>query len=336
MQYGNINATPEVLRQAAELVRHYTSAQYQLMLDYFRAIRSLENEIQTLGYQDVQDQILHLCKEAEEQYSEGVRLCSLLIQKADILENNEDLRKSTATLSVRTESARLPADKIRPNRYAVTLQPITIRQAEDGSSVTVFDHPEKSVNDAVYGQGGCVLEQKRYAGTCGICATATLLRRAGLVVDEQTVLAAAVKHHLCDNTDDAHCAEAYRFRGGTSLADRSQIADIFALQLEPEVEIPLGELANKVEQGHGVIISVLAGEGFYNPNNMYCGTQGGHALVLNSVERDAATRKILAYYVIDSNGHNPATAGIRVLADVLENAYAAQGYRANVTADIIW
>ena len=335
MQYSNIDVTPKVLRQAAELVRHYASAQYQLMLDYFRAVHSLENEIQTLGYQDMQDQILRLCKVANEQQSEGMRLYSLLMQKADVLESHEDLRKSTASLSMRVDCDRLPADKLRANRYAVTLQPITIRQKE-GRLVTVFDHPEASINDAVYGQGNCVLDQKRYSGTCGICATATVLRRAGLPVDEQTVLAAAVKHHLCDNTDDADCTEAYRLRGGTSLADRSQIADIFTLRLEQKVESTLEELANKVERGHGVIISVLAGEGFYNPNNMYSGEQGGHALVLNSVERDAATGKILAYYVIDSNGYTPDTAGLRILADVLENAYMAQGSRANVTSDVIW
>ena len=336
MQHCNIDTTPKVLYQAAELLRNYTFAQYQLLLNYYRAMHVLESEITTLGYQNVQEQILQMCKIARDHLHAGMQYASMLIQKADILESIADLHMDNVSASERTDGTILPTTPLRANQYAVTMQTITIRQAEDGTPVTVFDHPETSVQNAVYGQGYCMLGETRYAGTCGICATATILRKAGLPVNEQIVLATAVKHHLCDNTKDGERTDAYQWRGGTSPAHRSQIADFFTLSMEAKVEIPLEVLASKVEQGHGVIISVLAGEGFYNPNNMYSGNQGGHALVLDSVERDAATGKILAYYVIDSNGQTPDTAGLRIPTDTLKNAYLAQGARANITTEVIW
>lgn len=336
MQYRDIDITPKVLYQAAELIQNYTSAQHQLLLNYYRAMHALESEITTLGYQNIQEQILQMCKAANDHLHAGMQYASMLIQKADILESITDLHTDNVSASMRVDGGVLPTAPLRANRLAVTTQPITIRQAEDGTSVTVFDHPETSVRNAVYGQGHCMLGETRYAGTCGICATATLLRKAGLPVNERIVLTTAVKHHLCDDTKDSECADAYQWRGGTSPAHRNQIADFFTLPLETELETPLETLANKVEQGHGVIISVLAGEGFYNPNNMYSGNQGGHALVLDSVERDAATGKILAYYVIDSNGQTPDTAGLRIPADTLKNAYLAQGARANITTEVIW
>ena len=94
----------------------------------------------------------------------------------------------------------------------------------------------------------------------------------------------------------------------------------------------LSSLATCVENGQGVYISVRAGVGGYNPNGWYNGDSGGHALILNSVVRDAKTNNIKAFYIIDPNGQTPQQANIRISIDDLSSCF---NVRAFITDKII-
>lgn len=335
MQHGGIDVTPEILRELAEFTRSYAVGQYRKVLEYYHNIRSLESEIQTIGFQNMLDEVLRLCKEADEHRKVSMEYYVKLCEKADLLEIQGDFYR-TNILQEKISANELPTDKLRATRLAVTQQTTQIRSLSDGRRVSVFDHPEEAAKTAVYGQGYAMVEGKRYAGTCGICALATILRRAGIPVDEQKVLVAAVKQNLCCNVEDVAEENAYQYRGGTYDGSRRELAAHFMLEMDDEIGRSLETLAEYVEKGHGVIIAVQAGKDGYNPDNRYFGAEGGHAIVLNSVERDLQTGAITAYYVIDSNGTDPASAGIRIPAEALEYAYMVRGCRANVTTNIIW
>lgn len=76
------------------------------------------------------------------------------------------------------------------------------------------------------------------------------------------------------------------------------------------------------------------------------GAQDGHALVLESVIRDANTGDIVSYVVTDSNGGSSSEAVVQVPKETLERAYSVMGVRrflfgskegmAVVTDDVIW
>ena len=99
----------------------------------------------------------------------------------------------------------------------------------------------------------------------------------------------------------------------------------------------LSDLAGEVEAGHGVVIGVTAPiykeewYGKYSHRN-----NGGHAIVIDSVIRDAKTGKITGYVVTDSNGESSWDAGVLVDAKTLEKAFRKGGRSALVTDEVIW
>ena len=207
----------------------------------------------------------------------------------------------------------------------------------NGTEVSVFDHPNESAQDATYGQGECVVNGQVYGGTCGNCAISTLLRRTGLNTTEYDVVSYAASHtDMSGNTLCITNSSSSGERGGTTLYARTNIARAFGLDMENSIGRPLSEIADEVEKGKGAIITVQAGKGEYNPGGMYNTSSGIHALVLNSVARDASTGEIIGYYVIDSNGNSPETASIYVDARELNHAYRRCGMTANITREIIW
>lgn len=441
----NIDTDFRALRRIAQIVKNYSKTQCELIQNYLKVMCELESEIETEGYRQQLDEILHFSRQMELLKLNGLAFAVFLMNKADQLEMQQGASGSVAlptfhsgtgsyasmpcsTVSnpvssssvyprpayYRTEgyistpavphgtykpvtahetatytgnpqqicrlsgqndfkekqmensaSAKQDLDfqpdrhaqevtapcagigtfyegnaqitPFCPNRYSKTQQSFSVSDTPDGRKVSVFDHPQESVKTAIFGQGYCVVNGKRYGGTCGLCALATILRRAGVDVQEQRVLEEAVYRGFCDDFENGQ--EEISFweeKGATSVWDRKKLAQCFGMDVEILYEEPLEVLAKKVEAGYGVIISVMAGDEMYNPYHMYDGVHGGHALVLNSVERNVHTGEITAYYVIDSNGHDPETAGIRIPADDLSEAYEYRGCVANVTADIIW
>ena len=159
--------------------------------------------------------------------------------------------------------------------------------------------------------------------TCGCCAAGTIINKAGGKTNERQVVDYALPRGLCDGD------------GFTGIRDIAQILSDAGIKSSTYGGFFIGpsmdKLAEMVEQGRGVIIGVDA-EAFY-PGY---GVIGGHAIVIESVVRDAKTGKILDFVVADSNAKDKISVCNRIPVKVLERAFRLKGRQAVVTDDIIW
>lgn len=155
--------------------------------------------------------------------------------------------------------------------------------------------------------------------TCGCCAAGTIINKAGGKTNERQVVGHALANGLCDAD------------GFTSTASIAQILNDAGIKSTPWTGLSMEELAQKIEEGRGVIIGVdtyVFYPGF--------GIRGGHAIVIESVVRDAKTGKIIEFVVADSNAKDGISVCNRIPVKVLEKAYRRKWKQAIVTDDIIW
>ena len=192
-----------------------------------------------------------------------------------------------------------------------------------GREVDVFDHPFEPNNYRICNQGSAYPSGPQ--GTCGCCACGTIINKSGGNTNENDIVAYAWDNKLCSNN------------GGTSPGSWVDILGGAGINSHEMYGRSLSELANYVEQGHGVIIAVSACT--YNPQmygHYFPGVADGHALVLESVIRDHNTGEILEYVVADSNGNSRDDACRRVPAGVLEKSFSRKNKISVVTNNVIW
>ena len=188
----------------------------------------------------------------------------------------------------------------------------------NGRKVTVFDHPFDSNSGRICNQGSAYPTGPQQ--TCGCCACATIINKAGGSATEHSTVAYAWNNHFCDN------------EGRTTAQNWASILNGNNVGASVTNGTSLSNLASYVEQGRGVIIGVDARA--YAPD-MYR-SHGGHAMVLESVIRDSETNEILEYVVADSNGSDSQSASRRVSASRLERAFERFGSLSVCTNQIIW
>ena len=205
----------------------------------------------------------------------------------------------------------------------------------EGRSVRVFDHPYDDQPWRVCNQGSAFPEDKEgngITGTCGCCACATIINKAGGSATERSVVSYAAHNDMClIDKDEQPC-----YRGSTSPNDMVNIlgaAGIAASVVSPR---NIESLAKAVEEGRGVIIGVSAYSLPWNGGHYSPFDQDGHAIVIDSVIRDANTDKILEFVVTDSNGDTSTEAIKTISAKDLQLAYNRCGRRAVVTDTVIW
>jgi hypothetical protein len=196
--------------------------------------------------------------------------------------------------------------------------------------ILVFDHPKESAKNAVINQGSA--NPGQIEGTCGLCATGTIIRKAGANASEKSMISYATTNGLCST------GKSPERNGGTSPAQLVALLQGFAgLNAKNEYGKSLEELTTAVEKGQGVVVGVNPSifnpkwYGEYNPND-----NGGHWVVLESIVRDASSNKILGYVILDSNGDSSRTACQTIKAALLEDAYYMDGADSVITTDIIW
>ena len=192
-----------------------------------------------------------------------------------------------------------------------------------GKEVDVFDHPFDPNNYRICNQGSAYPTGPQ--GTCGCCSCGTIINKSGGNTNEHEIVAYAWNNKLCSDS------------GGTSPSSWVDILNGAGINSHDTSGAALPELADYVEQGHGVIIGVSACT--YNPQmygHYFPGVADGHALVLESVIRDHRTGEILEYVVSDSNGKSRDDACHRVPANVLEKAFSRKHKASVVTTDVIW
>lgn len=210
------------------------------------------------------------------------------------------------------------------NHNAITSQGLTHTRQEttnvflNGRNSTVFDHPFDENSGRICNQGSAYPTGPQ--NTCGCCSSGTIINKAGGNTNEHDIVAYAWNNGFCDND---------------GFTTANTISDILTTSGIPSTNTSgtnLENLASYVEQGRGVIIAVNARR--FDPD-MYR-QSGGHAVVLESVIRDAQTHEILEYVVVDSNRENSVNAARRVSAQRLERAFGDLGNQSISTNNIIW
>lgn len=193
----------------------------------------------------------------------------------------------------------------------------------DGKNVTIFDHPFDGTANIICNQGSAYPSGPQQ--TCGCCASGTIINKAGGNTNEHEIVAYAYDHKLCSP------------EGFTSPKSWIGILEGSGIKSTNCGGSSLESLAEKVENGQGVIIGISACT--YAPQmygHYFPGKADGHAVVLESVIRDASTGKILEYVISDSNATDAASACRRVPQKILEKAFKRRGNLAVVTDEIIW
>lgn len=242
------------------------------------------------------------------------------LQEYEIVNLDNKLGSQSASFSTNSSeahSARNVSTTIVSQGLVHTCQEIT-NVFLDGRNCTVFDHPFDENAGRICNQGSAYPTGPQ--NTCGCCSSGTIINKAGGNTNEHDIVAFAWNNGFCDND------------GFTTANTISDILSYSGVPSSNTSGTRLEELASYVEQGRGVIIAVNARR---FDSNLYR-EAGGHAIVLESVIRDAQTNEILEYVVVDSNRENSVEAVRRVDAYRLERAFNDLGNQSISTNNIIW
>ena len=208
--------------------------------------------------------------------------------------------------------------RINKLRSLVHTDQVTAKLYLNGRLCKVFDHPFEDNIQRICNQGSAYPTGPQ--DTCGCCSGGSIVNKAGGKATEHRMVALAWNNGLCDN-DGFMTADAV-----------SRLLGLAGVPASSTSGTSLNDLAESVEQGHGVIIAVNAKR--FDPT--FYRRSGGHALVLESVVRDADTNEILEYVVVDSNRDTSVNAVRRVEPQVLERAFRDWGNQSISTDNIIW
>ncbi len=168
-------------------------------------------------------------------------------------------------------------------------------------------------------------------GDCGLVSVTNIAIQAGLDVTEDDLAITAVRNGLCvvqNDNDPTH-------NGSTDVYDRQALLGILGISttvhapwagnaLSPE------EIAEFVEAGHGVNISVNAGYAWNDANYIQDGNTN-HSIMVTGTVRDPETGDLKGLIVCDSGVPGRSNATVLTM-DTLNDAYVrANGASALVT-----
>jgi hypothetical protein len=137
-----------------------------------------------------------------------------------------------------------------------------------------------------------------YQGTCGLVSVGDVINQFGNPVTENDVVHYAVDHKLCNVVAGQPTAS-----GGTTMVDQSKILTGMGTPAHIELGDTLEGLGRDLEEGHGVIIAVNAGE-LWNRSSYYDNGAPNHAVTLTGVAADPNTGKTVGVWVNDSGAGN--------------------------------
>lgn len=164
-----------------------------------------------------------------------------------------------------------------------------------------------------------------YRNTCGIVSCVNIARLAGLSTEEFEALDIAIKNDLCNKYRKAWYGKVYQ-GGGTSPESRKEILKHLGIDSYLE-DASVDNIAKRVVEGRGVIISVRAGK-LWNST-----IKGLHAITVTSVQR-GFDGTIQGFFVCDSGRHNCADASAYYSVDEIQSALTPKRPM-NVTTNII-
>jgi hypothetical protein len=166
-----------------------------------------------------------------------------------------------------------------------------------------------------------------FRNTCGLVACEDLLRQFGVDVTEGDIVRFAVANGLCQVSADA--GES----GGSSPYTQALILKEHGVPAHVEVLDGFERLADCVEHGHGVIVSVNAGVLWDDPQAFESG-QSNHAVVVTGVARDPLTGEIQGFFINDSGRGLAEDSGRFVDAATMTHGWESLG-AVSVVTDVV-
>lgn len=174
-----------------------------------------------------------------------------------------------------------------------------------------------------------------FHGDCGLVSVSNILTIAGINADEDDVVERAIKMGLCEYSKTFDPSN----NGGTFASQRIKLLESYGIKCTlADNKDGLGSMENLakfVEQGHGVNISVNAGNAWNMPEYVYDGSSN-HSIIVTGTVRDKVSGELKGFYVCDS-GLTDTESGARFLSvEQLKKCYInAKGSSAVITNDAI-
>lgn len=194
-----------------------------------------------------------------------------------------------------------------------------------GDPFEIGENLDDLQGDNIYNFGGC----------CGLVTVSNLLTMAGFESTEDEVIGRAISMNLCYYDVFGDPAE----NGGTNVYQRQALLRSYGISSTVFSSTTQGgsldAIADYVEAGHGVNISVNAGYAWDNPDCIGDGSSN-HSIVVTGTARDPETGELKGLYVCDSGLTDRDSDSMFLSVDVLQDAYLdAPGTSVLVTNDPI-
>lgn len=194
-----------------------------------------------------------------------------------------------------------------------------------GEPFEIGENLDDHQGDNIYNFGGC----------CGLVTISNLLTMAGFESTEDDVIGRAISMNLCHYSVFGDPAD----NGGTNVYQRQMLLQSYGISSTVfSSTTPGGSLdavAEYVEAGHGVNISVNAGYAWDDPNCIGDGSSN-HSIVVTGTVRDPETGELKGLYVCDSGLTDRDSDAMFLSVNVLQDAYLdAPGTSVLVTNDPI-
>lgn len=213
-----------------------------------------------------------------------------------------------------------PSYSTRPRNLTATQYGFS-RQTINGQEMTVYNDPVGTNSLLIQQQGN---SQYPMSGTCGLCQCANMLTLAGIQGQNENTIISSALHSSDGVLENLEVFNPYQEeRGGTSTQDRQEILNrcglsTYKLPVSSNRATTTTQLANAIQSGHGVIVSVDVAYLWRN------GQSGGHAISLISVTDDGST------FIYNDTGR-----GVMGTISASDLSQALTGRPANITTNII-
>jgi len=194
-----------------------------------------------------------------------------------------------------------------------------------GDPFEISERLDDNQGDNIYNFGGC----------CGLVTVSNLCSMAGLEADEDDVIGRAISMGLCHYRIFGDPAE----NGGTNVFQRQELLQSYGISStvlsSKSADGSLEAIAEYVEAGHGVNISVNAGYAWDEPSAIGDGSSN-HSIVVTGTVRDPETGALTGLIVCDSGLTDRDSGSMYLSLDTLQDAYLdAPGTTALVTDEPI-
>lgn len=174
------------------------------------------------------------------------------------------------------------------------------------------------------------------SGNCGLVSISNLLRRAGLEVSEADVTRCAIESGLCEYNPSGSAEN----NGGTTMEMRRDILQQYGIASDicpAQNGGSLQEIADAIDSGRGVLISVNAGELWEcdDGSTPFWGNPvSNHCVTVTGIARNASTGEITGVYIADSGRGAAGDACRYITVEKFDEAYTnVYGSGANITRD---